>query len=97
MSWRNNRRRSFGSRWIIGPARLRRAVGLALRWLISGPFHPSDERARWLADLAASLLEEAAANRLQVAELQIDFDCAGVEAGRLPGLGGSHPPPGGAG
>lgn len=54
-----------------------RPVALALRiGPCSGPFSPDSERTRWLSELAASLLSEAATNRLRVSELQIDFDCA---------------------
>jgi len=52
-------------------------VGLALRvGSYPGPFAPETEATDLLADLAASLLAESASNRLGVAELQIDFDCA---------------------
>ena len=54
-----------------------RPVGLALRiGAFGGPFAADNEPARWLADLAASLLAEAASNQLAIAELQLDFDCA---------------------
>jgi hypothetical protein len=54
-----------------------RPVGLALRiGPYAGPFAADDARARRLAGLAASLVAEAASNRLAAAELQLDFDCA---------------------
>jgi len=54
-----------------------RPVGLALRiGPYGGPLGLADDRTQWLASLAASLLAEASTNKLQVAELQIDFDCA---------------------
>ncbi|MDO8628963.1 MAG: DUF3142 domain-containing protein, partial [Phycisphaerales bacterium] len=54
-----------------------RAIGLALRiGPFSGPFQADDERIRGLAELARSLVAEAETNRLQIAELQLDFDCA---------------------
>ena len=54
-----------------------RPIGLALRiGAFSGPFHADDGPARFLAELAATLLAAAATNHLSVAELQIDFDCA---------------------
>jgi hypothetical protein len=54
-----------------------RPLGLALRiGAYSGPFKADDAQAHVLTDLAASLLAEAASNRLSVAELQLDFDCA---------------------
>ena len=52
-------------------------VGLALRiGPYAGPFAKDDKMARWLGSLAASLVERARTNGVQVAELQIDFDCA---------------------
>ena len=52
-------------------------VGLALRiGPYTGPFKAEDAAARFLSDLASSLLADAATNRLSVSELQIDFDCA---------------------
>ncbi|MBI3880351.1 MAG: DUF3142 domain-containing protein [Verrucomicrobia bacterium] len=52
-------------------------VGLALRiGPFNGPFAAGDARAKFLADLAASLLAEARSNACPVAELQLDFDCA---------------------
>lgn len=70
----------------LGFAALRgtgRPVGLALRiGPFAGPFAAGDRRTAWLADLAGSLVDEAATNGLRVAELQIDFDCA---AGKLDG------------
>jgi hypothetical protein len=52
-------------------------VGLALRiGAFAGPFVAGDERTQWLGNLAASFVQEAVTNQLQIAELQIDFDCA---------------------
>lgn len=60
-----------------------RPVGVALRsGPFGGPFAAGDRRTTWLADLAGSLVAEAATNGLRVAELQVDFDCA---AGKLDG------------
>ncbi|MBI2948437.1 MAG: DUF3142 domain-containing protein [Verrucomicrobia bacterium] len=54
-----------------------RPISLALRiGAYSGPFNPDSERTHWLTELAASILSEAQTNELDVAELQIDFDCA---------------------
>jgi hypothetical protein len=54
-----------------------RPAGLALRiGAFAGPFGVDDERAKGLAELAASLVSEAQSNQLEVAELQLDFDCA---------------------
>lgn len=78
VSWRHNQPR-VARVALDYPALLRsgRSVGLALRiGPYPGPFRPNDEQVRRLGDLAASLLNEAAANQLRVAELQIDFDCA---------------------
>lgn len=51
-------------------------VGLAMRiGPFGGPFVADDERGRFLAQLAQSLLAESRTNRLSVSELQIDFDC----------------------
>jgi Protein of unknown function (DUF3142) len=53
------------------------SVGLALRvGSYPGPFQAGGEPIRSLAELAASLVQEARANDLGVSELQIDFDCA---------------------
>lgn len=55
----------------------RQPIGLALRiGPFSGPFVGDDSRAQVLTSLAASLIEEAETNQLNVSELQIDFDCA---------------------
>jgi len=52
-------------------------IGLALRiGPYRGPFKADDAAARFLSDLAGSLLADAATNRLSISELQIDFDCA---------------------
>jgi hypothetical protein len=54
-----------------------RPVGIALRiGPFRGPFATDDEPARFLRQLAASMVSEASSNRLAPAELQIDFDCA---------------------
>jgi hypothetical protein len=54
-----------------------RPIGVALRiGPCAGPFAVADERARWLAALAASLVAEATNRQVALAELQIDFDCA---------------------
>ena len=54
-----------------------RPIGLALRiGPFSGPFAVEDDRARWLAGLAAALVAEATNRQTGLAELQIDFDCA---------------------
>ena len=53
------------------------AIGVALRiGPFGGPFDANDERAKWLASLASSLMAEATNHQVQVRELQIDFDCA---------------------
>jgi hypothetical protein len=53
-----------------------RPIGVALRiGPFSGPFAAEDDRARWLAGLAASLVAEAANRQTALAELQLDFDC----------------------
>lgn len=55
----------------------RRPVGIALRiGPYSGPFTTNDSITVFLAELAASLVSEARANNLPLAELQIDFDSA---------------------
>ncbi len=55
----------------------RRPVGIALRiGPYSGPFTTNDSITVLLAELAASLVSEAQANHLPLAELQIDFDSA---------------------
>jgi hypothetical protein len=52
-------------------------IGLALRiGPFPGPFDAADERAKWLAALAGSLVMEASNHQFLVRELQIDFDCA---------------------
>jgi hypothetical protein len=52
-------------------------IGLALRiGGYAGPFRADNEEGRFLTDLAATLVADAASNRLSVAELQLDFDCA---------------------
>jgi hypothetical protein len=52
-------------------------MGLALRiGPFAGPFEESDTTTRFLASLAASLLDEAKAKGLAPTELQLDFDCA---------------------
>jgi len=54
-----------------------RPVGLALRvGPFAGPFAEEDQRTRYLADLAVSLVEAAKSHGLHPAELQIDFDAA---------------------
>ena len=54
-----------------------RPIGLALRIGPSaGPFHSNDPVALALAALGKSLVHEAAGNGVQIAELQLDFDCA---------------------
>ncbi len=54
-----------------------RPIGLALRiGPFAGPFALEDDRARWLAGLAASVVAEAANHQVALAELQLDFDCA---------------------
>ena len=54
-----------------------RPIGLALRIGSSaGPFRSNDAAALALAALAKSLVHEAAGNGIQIAELQLDFDCA---------------------
>ena len=53
------------------------SIGLALRiGPFGGPFGSDDERAKWLATLARSLVAEATNHLVEVGELQIDFDCA---------------------
>lgn len=52
-------------------------VGLALRvGPHTGPFGREHPATRRLTELAASLVTEARTNRVTVAELQLDFDCA---------------------
>lgn len=54
-----------------------RPVGLALRiGPYAGPFSREDATAKWLGELAASIVTEATAQGVRPAELQIDFDCA---------------------
>jgi len=54
-----------------------RRIGLALRiGAYAGPFRADNEQAQFLTGLAASLVAEAVSNRLSLAELQLDFDCA---------------------
>ncbi|MEO7298087.1 MAG: DUF3142 domain-containing protein [Verrucomicrobiota bacterium] len=52
-------------------------IGLALRiGPYSGNFSSDDSTANFIASLAASLIGQAQSNSIEVAELQIDFDCA---------------------
>lgn len=52
-------------------------VGLALRiGPVAGDFGNADGRAKALAELSRSLLDEASRHALAACELQIDFDCA---------------------
>lgn len=52
-------------------------IGLALRiGPYSGKFSSDDSTANFIASLAASLIGQAQSNSIEVAELQIDFDCA---------------------
>ena len=54
-----------------------RPIGLALRiTAFTGSFDADGPAARYLAGVAASLIDKANSNQLQVSELQIDFDCA---------------------
>lgn len=54
-----------------------RRVGLALRIGPSaGPFSTNDPTAKALAGLAHSIVSEARSNGIEIAELQLDFDCA---------------------
>ncbi len=78
VTWRN--RTPQVVRVQLAPSVLQNAggrIGLALRiGSYAGPFEAKDAPARFLTELAASLVSEAVTNRLCVAELQIDFDCA---------------------
>jgi hypothetical protein len=52
-------------------------IGLALRiGAYHGPFSTNDSAARFLAELAHSLIAEARSHHLTPRELQLDFDCA---------------------
>ncbi len=54
-----------------------RRIGIALRiGSYPGPFKADDAPGQFLTELASSLVAEAITNRLSIAELQIDFDCA---------------------
>lgn len=54
-----------------------RPAGIALRiGPYSGPFATNDPVTLHLANIAAELVAEAGTNQFQLAELQIDFDCA---------------------
>lgn len=56
---------------------LKTPVGLAMRiGAYPGPFAPDDDTARLLTTLAAELAAQAAAGRVALSELQLDFDCA---------------------
>jgi hypothetical protein len=78
VSWKNRTAKTV--RVPLDPRALRGTgptIGLALRiGAYPGPFKPDDAQAVVLTELAASLVAEAASNRLSVAELQLDFDCA---------------------
>ena len=78
VTWKN--RAPQVTRVQLEPRALRgagRRIGLALRvGVYPGPFTADDAQARVLVNLAASLLADAVSNRLAIAELQIDFDCA---------------------
>ncbi len=51
-------------------------IGLALHIsAYAGQFSASDDTAKFLAGLAASVIAEAQSNSVHVAELQVDFDC----------------------
>jgi hypothetical protein len=54
-----------------------RPVGLALRiGPFSGPFATNDVIGSYVVETAAALVAEAKTNQMELAELQIDFDCA---------------------
>lgn len=57
-------------------AQLRRPVGLALRIPgYAGPFAAEHESTRGLVAMARQIVCRAASNQIEVAELQLDFDC----------------------
>jgi len=54
-----------------------RPVGLALRiGPYAGPFVATDAAGRLILEAAAAVVREARTNRVELSELQIDFDCA---------------------
>jgi Protein of unknown function (DUF3142) len=52
-------------------------IALALRVApYPGPFSKEDSTAKYISDVAKSLITDAATHRLSVSEFQLDFDCA---------------------
>ena len=55
----------------------RKPIALALRVApYPGPFSRDDHAAKFIAEVAKSLLTDAASHQLDVSEFQFDFDCA---------------------
>lgn len=54
-----------------------KSVALALRVApYPGPFSRDDSTAKYISDVATSIIEDASAHGLNVSEFQLDFDCA---------------------